>query len=776
MTTYDQTDDEPAETPSEIVAEAKKRFKQAEEAYSASRQRAIADTKFVMGDSDNMWQWPEGPLNARTGEKKVCLTVNITAQHCGQIINEIRKNRPTGRVLPSDNMAHSETANILGGLVRQIQTQSQADDAHDCAAEHAVYGGEGFWRLTTEYIDESSMQQRIRIRPCTNPQLVFIDPFCLEMDNSDANWGFVFEDITKEQCKREHPKIDPESWGPEAKKSGWTDKLTVRRAEYYRAIYTKDTAYLMLDGSSVLGSQMPAGAQEVLVEGVHYVKKRDTQVKTWKWCILLGGHDAPIDETDWAGKYLPIVSVVGKRVNVDGTIITKGQVADLKDPARMVNYAYSETVQTLALQNKIPYMAAAEAIEGHEAIWRAANIENRAYLPFNAFDDEGNALPTPQRQPPPVMPAAQIQLLQLSTEQLRAASGQQNSNFGIRSEASSGIGIERLKVQGENATFHFPDNLARGLRYEIILLLDLIPKIYDQDQIVTILGIDGKQEKAQIAHGLQGAYQETGQEDVAHIFNPNVGRYDVTIDTGPAYATQRAEAADRLADLAGRNPAVMQIAGDLVMAAQDFPMAEKLAERFAKTLPPQLQDKKQGEPDIPPEVAQKMQQLEQQMQHMGAALEEAHNQLQASKSGEQSKMAAAQMQAQSDQAAEQAKTQREMAALQAKQDRELQNAQTDAELAIKKMSIEAQTKIELARMEIEANEEIEEMKGYFMLQNTLMQPPSPGLAADVEGEFRPEASEVPLPKIITRKRIKMMAPSGAMYEGTIHDEPAGEGE
>ena len=93
-------------------------------------------------------------------------------------------------------------------------------------------------------------------------------------------------------------------------------------------------------------------------------------------------------------------------------------------------------------------MASSEAIEGYEQIWKAANLENRAYLPFNAYDDEGRPLPKPERQAPAVMPAAQVQLLQLSTEQMRAASGQQNANFGIKSEAQSGVGIQRLKEAG----------------------------------------------------------------------------------------------------------------------------------------------------------------------------------------------------------------------------------------------------------------------------------------------------------------------------------------
>lgn len=738
--------DKPATTPLEIVAEAKKRFQQASAAYSSTRVLAVADTQFAMGDSDNKYQWPKEIHNERINGARVCLTVNATAQHCGQVINAIRQNRPTCKVTPSDNLGHPETANIMAGLIRQIQRQNAADDAHDLAAEHAVYGGEGYWRIVTDYEDETSFKQVIGILPCPNPQMVLIDPNCKLIDKSDAEWGFVFEDITREQCKRDHPNIDPESWGPEAQRTGWSDKLTVRRAEYFYVTYVKDTAYLLADGQTVLKSQVPDGVE--LVEGVDYVKSRETQRKQWKWCKLLGGEDRPIDETDWPGAYLPIISVVGKEINVNGEIIRKGLVRDIKDPQRMLNYAYSETVQTLALQNKIPYMAAAEAISGYEEIWKTANLENRAYLPFNAYDDEGNPLPRPERQPPPVLPAAQIQLLQLSTEEMRAASGQQNSNFGIKSEASSGIGIQRLKVQGEMATFHFPDNLARALRYEAKVLLDLIPKIYDVEQVVNIIGVDGKQERAVLNPGFQSAYAGTDAEDVRHIFNPNIGRYDVAIDTGPAYQTQRQEAFDRLSDMAARSPALMQIAGDIILGAADFPMSDKLAERLEKTLPPQLQDKKPGQVEIPPQVEQQMQLMSQQMEHMGQALEEAHRQLEAAKTGNQVAQQKTMLDAYL----------REKEAL-----AKAQQAEADARLAIEKAQLEAQTKIQVATMEIAAEHEIAELKGYVELKKQRMAAPSAAMTGDVEGDFDAPAKK-------TRKRIAIQAPSGHVYQGVIEDE------
>lgn len=617
--------------PKSIVDIARARYEKAKECYDNQRILSIEDTRFVMGDSDNGWQWPAEIYRDRANvNKKPCLTVNVTAQHCNQIINQIRQNRPSAKILPVDDKADVETAKILGGMLRAIQQESSADTAHDTAAEHAIYGGEGYWRIVTEYEDYNSFNQVIRIKPIMNPLMVYVDPDAKEPDRSDAKWGFLFEDISKEQCREEHPDIEPSSWVEDPR--GWVKGDKVRRAEYFYCEYVDDTLYLLEDSTTVLKSEFPEGfavkdgfVQQDGVPVVGVVYERETKRKQWKWCKLLGGEDEPVDKRDWPGQYFPIITVVGKEVNVNGDIIRKGIVRDLKDPARLLNYSYSAAVESLALQNKVPYMASAEAIEGFEDIWGAANLENRAYLPFNAFDEEGRPLPPPMRQAQAQMATAQVQMLQLSTEQMRAASGQQSANFGIRSEAQSGVGIQRLKQQGEIATFHFPDNLARALKYEAKVILDLIPKVYEQQRVVRILGLDGKQEAAMLNPEMDQAYAEMNAKTTAaveRVFNPGVGRYDVAIDTGPSYATQRQEAADAMTELATRFPPLMEIAGDLVMKTYDFPMADELAERMKK-LPSiaQLADDNKGQEELPPQAQAAMQQMQQQMQAMDEAIQ-----------------------------------------------------------------------------------------------------------------------------------------------------------
>lgn len=616
-----------------VVELARSRYERAKEFYDNPRLLAIEDTRFVMGDSDNGWQWPAEIYRDRANvNKKPCLTVNVTAQHCNQIINNIRQNRPAAKVLPVDDHADIETAKILGGMLRAIQSESSADTAHDTAAEHAIYGGEGYWRVVTEYEDYNSFNQVIRIRSIMNPFLVYIDPAAKEPDRSDARWGFVFEDISKDQAREDHPNIDPSSWVDDPK--GWVKEDMVRRAEYFWCEYVDDTLYLLEDTTTVLKSEFPEGfdvkdgfIREAGVPTVAVVFERPTKRKQWKWAKLLGGETKPVDERDWPGQYMPIITVVGKEINVNGDIVRKGVVRDLKDPARMLNYSYSAAVETLALQNKVPYLIANEAVDGFEDIWGAANIENRGYLPWNAYDDENRQIPKPERQSPAQMATAQVQMLQLSTEQMRAASGQQNANFGIRSEAASGVGIQRLKAQGEIATFHFPDNLARALKYEAKVVLDLIPKVMEQKQVVRLLGLDGKQETALMDPEMDAAYHETNAS-IEKIFNPGVGRYDVTIDTGPSYQTQRQESADFIANAVQRDNSIMQVAGDLVWKSQDFPLAEEFSERYKKlpSIAPLLDDK--GKEQIPPQAQAQMQEMQQQMQAMDQAIQGMESELQ----------------------------------------------------------------------------------------------------------------------------------------------------
>ena len=678
-----------------IVEEARERFRKGHDANETFRRMANEDTRFALADSENGWAWDSTMFQSRQFSKKPCLTINVSAQHCNKIINDIRMNRPAKTVSAEGGGATKKTAEIIAGICRKIQQQSDADNAHDIAATHSIYGGEGYWRVITEYENESSFKQRPRIKSITNPRLVIIDHTATEMDKSDAEWGFVFEDISKDQARREYSGKDIADW--EKDSNGWVSEDTVRRAEYFYCEYIDDTALLLADGTSIFKSEAQGNEQ--------VIKSRKTKRKQWKWCTLLGNEDKPVDERDWPGKYLPIISVSGVEVNIDGEIVKKGVIRDLKDMGRIINYAYSGYVESLSLQNKVPYIAPVEAIDGFKNEWAHANESTAAYLPYNQYDkNTGERLDKPERQQPPNESTAHLNMLMISTEQMRAASGQQASNFGIKSEAQSGIGIQRLQQQGDIATFHFPDNLARALKYELKILVDLIPKIMDVEQVVKFVNLDGSEGQALLSPDMQQSHSEANiSEDIKDVFNPGIGDYGVTIDTGPNYQTQRQEAADKLTELMGKDPALMQIAGDLYFNALDIPNSEAFAERLKKALPPGLvEDDKDGQPQQDPQVAQmgqQMEQMAQQMEEMSQALQQA--QLESQKLQSDSDTELQKAQAQYDMNI----YKKEVEILKTKADMMKYETKTDKEKAI----VDIDAKIKELDFQIKKNEDNEEM-------------------------------------------------------------------
>jgi hypothetical protein len=297
----------------------------------------------------------------------------------------------------------------------------------------------------------------------------------------------------------------------------------------------------------------------------------------------------------------------------------------MKDAQRMYNYNSSASVEYGALQTKTPILAPNEAIEGFETYWNRANTENLPYLPFNHKDENGEQIPMPQRMNPPAASQLFLQGMQVASNEMNMSSGQYEAQFGNNPSAQSGKALNALQRKGDTATFHFIDNVARAIKYTGKILVDLIPKIYDTARVVRILGEDGSEKMIKIDPEMPQSYAKRETlEGIEEIYNPTVGRYDVTVAVGPSYTTRRQEAFDALIQLSQGNPRIMEVAGDLVMKAADFPMAEELAERLAKTLPPELQDKEGGES---PEVQQIKMQADQMLKALQQQLQAAEQAL-----------------------------------------------------------------------------------------------------------------------------------------------------
>ena len=592
------------------LATMRHRFTVASAAYSDSREDELDDLRFMAGSPDNAWQWPadvlatRGAVQGQTINARPCLTINKLPQHVRLVTNEQRQNRPSGKVIPADDKADVAVAEVFQGIVRHIEYLSDADVAYDTACDNQVTYGEGYIRVLTEYCREDSFDQDLKIGRVRNSFSVYMDPMIHDPCGSDAEWCFITEDIPKEEYERLYPDALPisvmmsQGVGDQSL-SMWMSQETVRIAEYFYIDHQKKTLNLYPDNITAFNGS-PQDKQLKAMFGKP-LKSRTSEHRQVKW-LKTNGFEV-LEERDWAGNYIPVIRVVGNEFEVDGQLYISGLVRNAKDAQRMYNYWVSQEAEMLALAPKAPFIGYGGQFEGYETNWKTANTNNWPYLEVNpdVTDGAGSPLPLPERAQPPMAQTGLIQAKVGAGEDIKATTGQYDSSIGATSNERTGRAILARQNQGDTSTYHYVDNLARAVRYTTRQLVDLIPKIYDTERVARIVGLDGEVDMVKINPNQPEPVRVikdpiTGL-DLEKIYNPSIGIYDVVVTTGPSYATKRQEAMEAMQMILQTNPQLWAVAGDLFIKNMDWPGAQEMAARFAKTLDPKVLDNTDESPE-----------------------------------------------------------------------------------------------------------------------------------------------------------------------------------
>jgi hypothetical protein len=587
------------------IQEAIEFLKFANDADTMNRQEALEDLKFGAGD-----QWPVTLQNSRNLESRPCITVNKVDNYCRQVSNQQRQQRPRIKVHATNTHEDMVDAQTISGIIRHIEVNSNADHAYDNAFEYAVRMGWGYVRVRTDYISEDSFDQEIYIDPVDNPFTVYFDPNSVAPDGSDADRCLITTMMLKEEFRKLYPDADDGGTsftqrGTGDSQSEWITKEDIRLAEYYYTVREKATLYLLSDGSSTFADDKDF-FKRLDAFGITVVDKRDSFKKTIKYCKMTAVE--VLEERDWAGKYIPIVPVYGRHIVIGDKRKKFGMIRYAKDPQRMYNFWQTAITEGVALAPKAKWLIAEGQDEGHESDWANANIKSFPVLRYKQTDIDGRLAPVPSRlQPEP--PQAGI---------MAAAMGVDNdikNIMGVFDPAQLGQGnisgkaLNGQQQQVDLTNFDYYDNLTRSISHIGKICLDLIPKIYDTERVMRIIGDDGKPELLTINQ----------RDSVDHVLNDiTVGQYDVVMETGPGYNSKRQEAVDNMLPLLSAAPELMQVAGDLVFRNMDWPGADIIADRLAASNPmAQIDDKSK----VPPQVQMQLAMSQKQIQELTQAIQ-----------------------------------------------------------------------------------------------------------------------------------------------------------
>ena len=590
------------------IEEAKDFLRLCNDSDSNNRAEALDDVRFAAGD-----QWPVDVQNSRVLEARPCLTINKLDAYIRQICNQQRQQRPRIKVHGMNNDSDAKVAEVITGITRHIENQSDADQAYDHAFEYCVKMGWGYWRVTTDYVRDDSFDQEIYIKRIENPFTVYFDPNSVQPDGSDAEKCLITTVVSKAVFRKMYPDAEDtqgfSSRGTGDTESEWVTKEDIRIAEYFYTERTKDMLLELSDGTTGYSTEIPK--KEVLeAAGITVIGQRDVWRKKIKYCKLTAMQI--LEEGEWAGKYIPIVPVYGQEVRVDDKHKKFGLVRMAKDPQRMYNYWSTALTESVALAPKAKWLLAEGQDEGHENEWAMANIKAMPVLRYKQTDTEGRIAQTPVRIQPEPPPAGIIAALQGLNGDLQAVVGIFDPSQ-LPQGNMSGKALQGQQSQVDMTNFHYYDNLTRSIRHTGRIILDLIPKIYDRERVMRIIGDDGKPEMVTINQ------QGQDEEGVSKVLNDvTVGEYDVVMETGPGYNSKRQEAVDSMVQMLSVDPQLMQQAGDLIFRNMDFPGADIIADRLAAVNPmAQIDDKSAIPPQVQMQLAnaqQQIQQLQQQLQ------------------------------------------------------------------------------------------------------------------------------------------------------------------
>jgi hypothetical protein len=606
------------------IEEAKQFLRFCGEADSNNRAEALDDVRFCAGD-----QWPVETQNSRLLESRPCLTINKVDAYVRQICNQQRQQRPRIKVHGMNSESDAKVAEILTGICRHIEVQSNADHAYDTAFEYAVKMGWGYFRITTDYVRPDSFDQEIYIKPIENPFTVYFDPNSQAPDGRDAEKALITTVMTKKSFSAMYPDAEVDQ-GFNARGTGdsnaeWVMKEDIRIAEYFYTVRKPIKIVLLSDGTTVKKSELP-DEQLMNDAGVFVINERDSYEKEIKWVKLTGMQI--LEESTWPGKYIPIVPVYGQTVVVDSKHRKFGLVRQAKDPQKMYNYWTTALTESVALAPKAKWILAEGQDEGHENEWAQANIASKATLRYKQTDIDGRVAPPPIRQQPEAPPTGITTALQGLNADLMAVVGIYDPSQ-LPQGMQSGKAIQGQQMQVDMVNYHYFDNLTRSISHVGTIILDLVPKIYDTQRVMRIIGDDGKPDLVNI--------NEPGEDEqgVKKILNDvTVGQYDVVMDTGPGYNSKRSEAVESMMTLLAADPNLMQTAGDLIFRNMDFPGADVVADRLAAANPmAQIDDKS----PIPPQVQMQLKANQAQMQQMTQEIQRLHIMIQERQDMEQVK-------------------------------------------------------------------------------------------------------------------------------------------
>ena len=723
-----------------LLERVKASFRLVLDSEAKQREREREDLQFQVPE----FQWDDEAKKQRQGgvvgsqvvPPRPMLSISLLAQPIQLILNQAAQARLGIELHPVSEDADTELGEIKQGLYRRIERDSNAHQARLWALDRAIQCGRGWYRVNTQWDEDGDdpLDQEIVVQRIFRQDCVYIDPAATEPDFSDARWGMIVGWVPLDTFEEEFPGVSVPSgdteflaWTREepewARMDGVNKDKAVLVAEYFYKVHDRETVSVV------------AGKGKDRRE----IKRTMDRVRV-KYCKVHGS--GVFDRQDWAGKHIPLIPALGRELQpFDGERRWVGLVRGARDGQRFANYAASNVVEAMALEPKAPWIMAEGQDEGYEDEWDQAHSRNFTRLRFKPTSVDGQMVAPPQRaMADGSKMTLALQAFSMARDLVQAATAVHEPSLGqmpSRKDAQSGRALLALQQQADAGTGDFLQNLSQiSMRYEAIVVLDLIPAIYDRPGRVTqILGEEDDAKAVMLGRPFvtdQGGQpqevppQQPGMPppEQAKEYDLSKGKYAISVNVGKSYQTRLQEGQSEIGEVLQAQPNLMPAIGATYFRFRDFPGSKEIADILKKMRDQQYPFLRDEDDQSPEALQAQLQQAQQQLEELQQQLQQAMQALETEQAKQQATVQKAQIDAQAG----------------------AQKAQTDAASATEIARIKQETELQIAQIKAELEILKEQIKGeQAMKQQVMGQAHAAGMAAAQPPDltFRGE-NELPL--------------------------------
>jgi hypothetical protein len=552
--------------------------------YSSQVQASLDDLEFMSGET----QWDDAARANRTYEEGSCrpmLKTHVLRPLVNRVLNPIRM-YPYGIKVSTARMSAEQDPDglvkqaqqVVAGVVRGVERRSRSSDAFERCAEHLVIGGLGYVHVCAEYEREDGWDLEVKIEQVDDISTVVFDPYSVKEDGSDAKWAAIIKAVPEEEGREDH--------NPGAQMANiWESWFQVPAGSVWEMVY-----YEAFEERSQMVNPLTGAI-------------RQSQKTQWRASKFVGGYLR--ESVVLPIRYCPIIPGKGERIYSSVRQLA-GMVYWGRDLIQLSNYYLSQEAEVAGHAPRASWVMAEGQDEGHPE-WEESNIRPVAalkYVPITYAN--GAPVPAPFRAQTSADTSGMRSSLQGVVADLSRVEGLPDNVMGmVEAGAESGRAVAARSANGELATAHYADNLAKTVAQVGRVVIDFIRYAYKGEREVEIVDERGESTLRTV--------------DVGAMMDA-LGRIEVDADAGPSYASARREANGMLLELGRIAPDKLPLMMDIIAGNSDAPGADVISKRFASQLPPEMRD---AEPGVPTgEAKMALDAADQTIQQQQAMIEE----------------------------------------------------------------------------------------------------------------------------------------------------------